>query len=160
MPSLSAEIFIKFPKDIKGETSQTGHVDEVPAIKVEWSMSRNIELTSSSRVTGRATVSDLIVTKSFDSSSNDLAKACFNATALDEIVVTFRKDVGDASLDYLTYTLGDCLISSYAVAAAGDAPMETFTISFIKAKSKYKKLANDHSPASDHEFEFDLRARN
>ncbi len=159
MPSLSSEIFIKFPNDIKGETSQAGHVDEVPASGVQWEVRRAVELSAGSRQTGRASFSDVIVTKEFDSASNDLAKACFLASALDEIVITYRKDAGDESLDYLVYTLNDCLISSYSVVAEDGRPKESLTISYIKLKSKYKKQANDHSAASEHEFEFDLRGR-
>lgn len=159
MPSLSSEIFIKFPNDIKGETSQVGHEDEVPANNVQWSVKRSAELSSGSRQTGRATFGDLVITKELDSSSNDLAKACFLASALDEVVITFRKDAGDASLDYLVYTLGDCLISGYSVLAQDGRPVETVTVSYIKFKSTYKKQANDHSSASEHEFEFDLRGR-
>jgi type VI secretion system secreted protein Hcp len=155
-----AEIFIKFPNDIKGETSQAGHVDEVPVNSVQWGVNRQVELSAGSRQTGRATFSDVVITKEFDSASNDLAKACFTAAALDEIVITFRKDAGDESLDYLSYTLSDCLISSYSVSSGGSGrPMESMTIAYIKLKSTYKKQANDHSAASEHEFEVDLRGR-
>lgn len=159
MPSLSSEIFIKFPNDIKGETGQAGHEDEVPATGVQWGVHRSVELSAGSRQTGRASFSDVTIFKEFDSASNDLAKACFLASALDEIVITYRKDAGDESLDYLVYTLGDCLISSYAVIAEDGRPKESLTISYIKLKSTYKKQANDHSSASEHEFEFDLRGR-
>jgi type VI secretion system secreted protein Hcp len=154
-----AEIFVKFPKDIKGETSQAGHEDEVPASSVHWAVSRAVEIASAARQTGRATFSDVTITKEFDSASNDLAKACFSATHLDEIVITFRKDAGEESMDHLTYTLTDCLISSYSVAASSGRPMENITISYIKIASTYKKQANDHSSASEHTFEVDLRAR-
>ena len=100
-----AEIFIKFPNDIKGETSQAGHDDEVPVNSVQWAVNRQVELSPGSRQTGMATFSDVVITKEFDSASNYLAKACFSATALDEIVITFRKDAGETSLDYLTYHL-------------------------------------------------------
>ena len=53
MPSLSSEIFIKFPNDIKGETGQAGHEDEVTAthyvrdvlrVLPHWPKDRYIEL--------------------------------------------------------------------------------------------------------------------
>lgn len=156
---MAAEIFVKFPKDIKGETAQAGHVDEVPISSVQWGMGRNISIVSGSRQTSVPSFSDVVLTKQFDSASNDLAKACSFATPLDEIVITFRKDAGDASIGYLSYTLTDCLISSYTVSAATGAPVESVSISYIKIKSTYKKQASDHSAASDHEFEYDLRAR-
>lgn len=156
---MAAEIFAKFPNDIKGETSQAEHVDEVPLITVDWGVSRKVGIVSGSRQTSIPTFSDVVITKQIDSASNDLAKACFFATHLDEIVITFVKDAGDASLGYLAYTLSDCLISSYSITGVTGSPTESISISFIKIKSLYKKQANDHSSASDHEFEYDLRAR-
>lgn len=156
---MAAEIFAKFPKGIKGETVQAGHVDEVPISSIRWGLTRNISLVTGSRQTSVPSFSDVVMTKQIDSASSDLMKACALGTDLDEIVITFRKDAGEESLGYLTYTLSDCLISSYTVSAATGAPTETFSISYIKIASTYKKQASDHSSASDHEFEFDLRAR-
>lgn len=156
---MAAEIFAKFPKDIKGETAQAGHVDEVPISSIQWGLARNISLVSGSRQTSVPSFSDVVMTKQIDSASSDLAKACSFATPLDEIVITFRKDAGEESLGYLTYTLTDCLISSYTVSASLGAPTEAFSISYVKIASTYKKQASNHSSASDHEFEFDLRAR-
>ena len=156
---MAVSIYVKMPAGIKGEAEQTGHADEIAATSLHWGASRNISLATSGRETGLATVTDVVITKSVDSSSSDLAKASLLATALDEIVITFRKDAGDATLDYLTYTLSDCLISGYSLSAGGDTPMESVSISFIKIKGLYKKQATDHSSASDHEFEYNLRAR-
>jgi type VI secretion system secreted protein Hcp len=156
---MAVSIYIKMPAGIKGETEQAGHVEEIAATSLQFGIARNISIASSGRETGLPSVSDFTFTKSFDSSSNDLMKACLLATALDEIVITFRKDAGEASLDYLVYTLSDCLISSYQMSAGGETPMENVSISFIKIKSLYKKQASDHSAASEHEVEYDLRAR-
>lgn len=156
---MAAEIFAKFPNDIKGETSQAEHVDEVPLTSVQWGVGRAVSIVSGSRQTASPTFSDIVITKQIDSASNDLAKACFFATHLDEIVITFVKDAGEASTGYLAYTLTDCLISNYTISGATGSPTESISISFIKIKSLYKKQANDHSSASDHEFEYDLRAR-
>lgn len=156
---MAVSIFIKMPAGIKGETEQEGHAEEVAASSLSWGAARAISVASVGRETGLAVVSDMTFTKSFDSASNDLANACLLATPLDEIVITFRKDAGEASLDYLAYTLTDCLISNYSFSAGGDTPVETVSISFIKIKALYKKQASDHSAASEHEIEYSLRAR-
>jgi type VI secretion system secreted protein Hcp len=156
---MAVAIYIKFPAGIKGETEQAGHEEEVAATSLQWGAGRAISIASVGRETGLATVSDIVFTKSFDSASNDLANACLLATPLDEIVITFRKDAGEASLDYLAYTLTDCLISNYSMSAGGETPVESVSISFIKIKGLYKKQASDHSAASEHEFEYSLRAR-
>lgn len=156
---MAVSIYIKLPAGIKGEAEQAGHEDEIAATSLQWGASRSISIATSGRETGLAMISDMTFTKSLDSSSNDLFKACSLATALDEIVITFRKDAGDASMDYLIYTLTDSLISGYSFSAGGDTPMESVSISFTKIKAVYKKQATDHSSASENEFEYNLRAR-
>jgi type VI secretion system secreted protein Hcp len=156
---MAVSIFAKFPSGITGEAKQAGHEDEVVVQSVSWAVGRAISLTGGSRDTGVATFSDVSITKEADSASSDLAVACAKATPLDEIVITFVKDAGDDQIDYITYTLSNCLISSYTVSAGAGNPIESVSIAYNKIKALYKKQADDHSSASDHEFEYDLLAR-
>lgn len=158
---MAVSIFGKFPSGIKGESQQAGHEDEVVVTSTSFGVSRPAALTGNSRATGVAAFTDFIITKETDSASNDLFLACTKATPLDEIVITFVKDAGDDQLDYLTYTLSNCLISGYMLSGTtgGDTPIENVSISFTKIKSVYKKQENDHSGSSDHEMEYDLMAR-
>ncbi len=156
---MAVAIFAKFPAGIKGESLQAGHTDEIPVTSFQFGIGRGVSLTGNARETSVASFSEIVITKSMDSASNDLAAACAKATPLDEIVITFVKDAGDDQLDYLTYTLTDSLISGYSVSSGGDTPSESISINYIKIKSVYKKQASDHSSASDHEFEYDLLAR-
>ncbi len=158
---MAVSIFGKFPSGIKGESQQAGHEDEVVILSLNWGLTRPASLTGNSRATGVAAFSDISIMKQTDSASNDLFLACAKATALDEIVITFVKDAGDDQLDYLAYTLSNCLISGYQLSGStgGDTPTENVTISFTKIKGLYKKQGSDHSSSSDHEAEYDLMAR-
>ena len=158
---MAVSIFIKFPNGITGETQQARHVGEVAADSLSWGVARNVSLTAHSRETSLPTVSEVTFTKKVDSASHDLVKACLFATALDEITISFVKDAGDESMDYLVYTLKKGLISGYGFSGAtgADTPFETYSISFTEIKGIYHKPADDHSAASDHEFEYDLMAR-
>ncbi len=158
---MAVSIFGKFPSGITGEAKQAGHEEEVVILSLSWGVSRSISLTGGSRDTGVASFSDVSIQKEADSASSDLFAACTKATPLDEIVITFVKDAGDDQIDYLTYTLSNCLISSYQVSGSsgGGNPMESVSISFNKIKALYKKQEDDHSSSSDHEAEYDLMAR-
>ena len=158
---MAVSIYAKFPNGITGEAKQAGHEDEVVILSLSWGVSRPATLTGNSRQTGVPSFSDVSLAKETDSASHDLFMACAKATALDEIVITFVKDAGDQHMDYLQYTLKNCLISSYQVSGSsgGTTASESISISYTDIKALYKKQESDHTGSSDHEAEFDLMAR-
>lgn len=158
---MASAIFIKFPNGIAAETSQTGHEESVAATSVQWGVSRSVSsaFTSSGRETSTPVFSELVFTKMFDSSSNDLALAAAKGKSMDEVTITFRKDTGDDQMDYLVYTLKDVLISSYTMSSGGETPMESLSLNYTNIKGVYTKQADDHSAGSEHEFEYNLRAQ-
>ncbi len=158
---MASAIFIKFPNGIAAETSQTGHEESVAAISVQWGVSRSVSssFTSSGRETSTPNFSEMVFTKMFDSSSNDLALAAAKGKSMDEVTVTFRKDTGEDQMDYLVYTLKDVLISSYSMSSGGETPMESLSLNYTHIKGVYTKQADDHAAGSEHEFEYDLRAQ-
>ena len=158
---MASAIFIKFPNGIAAETSQTGHEESVAATSVQWGVSRAVSssFTSSGRETSTPNFSELVFTKMFDSSSNDLALAAAKGKSMDEVTITFRKDTGDDQMDYLVYTLKDVLISSYSMSSGGETPMESLSLNYTKLKGLYVKQADDHSAGSEHEFEYNLRTQ-
>ena len=158
---MASAIFIKFPNGIAAETSQTGHEESVAATSIQWGVSRSVSssFTSSGRETSTPVFSELVFTKMFDSSSNDLALAAAKGKSMDEVTITFRKDTGEDQMDYLVYTLKDVLISSYSMSSGGETPMESLSLNYTNIKGVYVKQADDPSAGSEHEFEYDLRAQ-
>lgn len=158
---MASAIFIKFPNGITAETTQDGHEGSVAATSVQWGVSRAVttSFTSSGRETSTPIFSELVFTKMFDSSSNDLAYAAAKGKSMDEVTITFRKDTGEDQMDYLVYTLKDVLISSYSVSSGGETPMESLSLNYTNIHSKYVKQADDHSAGSEHEFEYNLRTQ-
>lgn len=157
---MAAGIFINLGNGIKGESEQEEHVDEISASSIQWGVGRGVSsYTSGNRETSSPSFSEMVFTKTFDISSNDIAKAAAMGISLSEVVVTLRKDTGEGGIDYLVYTLTDCLISGYSVSSGGTTPMESVSLNYVKIKSVYKKLATDHSDAGENDFEYDLRAQ-
>lgn len=158
---MASAIFIKFPNGIAAETTQAGHEESVAASSVQWGVSRAVSssFTSAGRETSTPVFSELVFTKMFDSSSNDLATAAAKGKSMDEVTVTFRKDTGEDQMDYLIYTLTDVLISSYSLSSGGETPMESISLNYTKIQAKYVKQADDHSAGSEHEFEYNLRTQ-
>jgi type VI secretion system secreted protein Hcp len=102
--------------------------------------------------------------KWYDASSPYIALACMQGKGFDEIVFMARKDSGDAHLDYLTVTMKNCIITSYAMSQAhgesdtDDMINETLSFSCEKICVKYVVQADDHSAGNEHEIEYDVAA--
>ena len=157
---MAAGIFINLGSGIKGESEQEGHIDTISASSIQWGVGRAVgTYTSGNRETSSPSFSELVFTKTFDISSNDIAVAASMGKSLAEVTITLRKDTGEGGIDYLVYTLTDCIISGYSVSSGGTTPMESVSLNYVKIKSVYKKLATDHSDAGENEFEYDLRAQ-
>ncbi len=83
--------------------------------------------------------------------------------SFDEVVLTIRKDSGDAHLDYLHITMTNVIISQYEILGDGERMqgqtiMEDVGLSFENMKIKYTVQADDHSAGDEHEIEYDIAA--
>ncbi len=153
--------FLDVP-DIKGESKVRGHKDEIDIQGLRWGVtSRSPGASGRRRV--RASVHDLTVLKSYDRASPLLTLATLRGQAFDEIVLTVRKDGGDAHLDYLKVTMTNCILTDYQMENGGtDDPLtvisEAVDIEFETIRILYVQQADDHSAGDAQEVEFDVVA--
>ena len=153
--------FLKIP-DVKGESATKGHEDEIAINGLSWGLGR-AGLGGSGRARSRAEVDNLTVLKFYDAASPFLARAVHQGRGFDEIVITLRKDSGEAHLDYLQVTLTNCTIADYRMANGGtDDPLtdisEAVEIGFEAIAIRYIVQADDLSAGAEHEVEFDIEA--
>lgn len=150
--------------DIQGESRRVDHEDEIDVKGVHWKIEH---ATSSARGSGRtrsrARVDSLTCYKETDASSAYLALACLQGKSFDEMVLTLRKDSGDAHLDYLIITMENVLVSGFEMMNDGsdaddDVVTERVALSFEKVNYQYTVQADDHSAGDEHEVEFDIVA--
>lgn len=152
--------YLKLP-DIDGESRRADHEGEIDIIGTNWSMSQPAtQQIGSGRVKSRAVIQPITLTKLYDAASPYIALACMQAKPFDEVVITFRKDSGDAHLDYLAITLTNVIITDYKTLAAptDEEITELVSLAFEKIKVKYTVQADDHSKGDEHEVEYDLSA--
>lgn len=150
--------YMKLP-DIDGESRRADHEDEIDLLSIDWSMAQAATMqVGSGRTRSRATVNPISVTKSYDASSPYIALACMQGKAFDEVVISFRKDSGEAHLDYLKITLTNVVISSYnfSGSAMGEEITDSLSLSFEKINVLYTMQADDHSSGDEHEIEYDV----
>lgn len=156
--------FLRIP-DIAGESTAKRHEDEVDIHGIDWGAAQKAKSArpGSGRTRQRAIVSPLEVHKFYDASSPYLALAAMQGKSFDEIVLSIRKDSGDAHLDYLVIILTNCAISAYNMFNDGvDDPLTTIServaITFEHVAIKYTVQADDHSAGDEHEIEYDVAA--
>lgn len=152
--------YLKIP-DIDGESQRAEHEDEIDIHDVSWAVEQaSVAQVGRGRSQSRARVDALKFRKYYDASSPYLALACMQAKSFDEIVLTVRKDSGEAHLDYLTITMSNVIISSYNVVGNKDDRHDMIEeeggLSFEQINIKYVVQADDHSAGDEHEIEYDV----
>lgn len=160
MANLTA--YMKIP-DVPGESQRAEHEEEIDIHDVQWIIEQaSVAQVGRGRSQSRAQVDALKCKKYYDASSPYLALACMQAKSFDEIILSVRKDSGEAHLDYLVITMTNVIISSYHVIGAGDNGgqmiEEMFGLSFEEVNINYTVQADDHSAGDEHEVEFDIAA--
>ncbi len=155
--------YLKIP-DIAGESMRAGHEGEIEVHRIRWSVAREARATiGSGRVSARARVSPIHLDKWCDASSPYLALAAMQGRLFAEVIVAFRRDSGDAHVDYLTITLGNVAVSSYEMLDAYnevDEPVvrlpERIGLAFERVEIRYLAQDADHSAGDAHEIAYDV----
>lgn len=109
---------------------------------------------------GKANFQDLNVTSWYEKSTHELMKSCTKGTHHEKITLVCRK-AGDTPLEYITYVLKDCIITSVSTGGSGgeDRLTVNFSINFgefeIKYQEQNKKGAKE---GASKDFKFDIAA--
>lgn len=154
--------YLKVP-DIDGESNQKDHGGEIDIYGVSFfSEKANQATVGKGRTSSRATMSPITVNKLLDSASPYLLLANLQGKAFDEVIITLRKDSGEAHLDYLTITLTNVIISAVDAAYGGHngngREQEKISFQFENITMKYIEQSGDGSAGDEHEIEYDIAA--
>ncbi|MDO6584916.1 type VI secretion system tube protein Hcp [Salipiger sp. 1_MG-2023] len=162
--------YLKIP-DIDGESQRAEHEDEIDITDIMWSIEQAATAqTGRGRARARADVSSLTCRKVYDASSPYIALAAMQAKSFKDVIVTVRRDSGEAHLDYLTITMTNTIISHYEIDGVGRITdserveregqelQERIGFAFENIKVKYVVQEEDHSAGDEHEIEFDIAA--
>jgi type VI secretion system secreted protein Hcp len=135
---MAVDMFIKIG-DIKGESKDEKHSDEVDVLAWSWGLSQSGTAHSGTGAgAGKVNVQDISLTKWVDSSSTALITAACKGTHIKEAKLTVRK-AGDKPLEYIKITLTDVLVSSVQTGGSGgeDRLTENVVLNFAKFKVEY-----------------------
>src|SRR5258707_2678274 len=106
---MAVDMFLKID-DIKGESKDSKHKDEVDVLAWSWGMSQSgTTHTGGGGGAGKVSVQDISVIKYVDKSSPVLQLACCNGKHFKEALLTVRK-AGETPLEYLKITMKEVII--------------------------------------------------
>jgi type VI secretion system secreted protein Hcp len=156
---MAVDMFLKLP-DIKGESQDDKHKDEIDILSWSWGVSQSGTMgAGGGGGAGKASFQDLSVTKWVDQASPKLLSAVSTGKHIKEALLTVRK-AGEKPLEYLKITLTDCLISSVSTGGSGgeDRLTENISINFGEVKFEYTVQKQDGTAGGVVPFGYNLKA--
>ena len=135
---MAVDMFLKID-DIKGESVDKTHKDEIQVLSWSWGLSQSGSTHAGpGGGAGKVNVQDLSFTKHIDTSTPNLIKMCCNGKHFKQALLTVRK-AGGTAVEYLKIKLVDVLISAVSTGGSGgeDLLTENVTINFGKFEVVY-----------------------
>ena len=157
---MATDIFAKIG-DIKGESLDAKHKDEVEVLSWSWGVSQSGTMAyGGGGGEGKASFNDFNFTHHVDKASPNLMKACATGEHIKEATITVRK-AGKGQQEFLIIKMSDVLITSVNPGGSADAAAfaEAVAMQFAKVDLEYKpRKANGTLDAGVH-FKYDIKAQ-
>ena len=158
---MAVDIFAKLG-DIKGESTDSKHKDEVEVLSYSWGVTNPAHIGTGGGGggggAGRATFQDLSIVHRLDKASPKLLEACATGEHLKEATITFRK-AGKGQQDFLIIKMNDVIITGVVQSApSSEAGSETVSLEFGKVDWEFKPQKPDGSLDAGIHFKFDIKA--
>ncbi len=156
---MAADIFAKIG-DIKGESLDDKHKDEIEVLSISWGVSNSGSMASGSGGgEGKASFQDLSFTHNVDKASPVLMQACATGTHMKDATITHRK-AGKGQHEYLVVKMNDVIITGVTHGGSGSGDLsENVSIAFAKVNVEYKPQKADGSLDAGIFFKYDLKAQ-
>ncbi len=156
---MASDTFAKLG-DIKGESLDDKHKDEIEVLSFSWGVSNAGSMSfGSGGGDGKATFHDLSFVHKVDKASPVLMQTCATGAHLKDGTITVRK-AGKGQQEFLIIKMNDVIITSVSHGAAGgDGATENVSIAFAKVAVEYKPQKADGSLDAGIHFKYDLKAQ-
>jgi type VI secretion system secreted protein Hcp len=156
---MAADIFAKLG-DIKGESLDSKHKDEVEVLSWSWGVNQSGALgPGGGSGVGKANFNDFNFTHHVDKASPVLLRACATGEHIKEATITVRK-AGKSQHEYLIIKMSDIIITGVAPSGSGDsaATAESVALRFAKVDYEYKPQKADGSLDAGIHFKYDIKS--
>jgi len=156
---MASDIFAKIG-DIKGESQDDKHKEEIELLSWSWGVSQTgTPGTGGGGGAGKATFNDFSFLHRIDKASPNLLKACATGEHIKEATITARK-AGKGQQEFLIIKMNDVIVTSVALSSSGDtaAASESVALRFAKVDFEYKPQKPDGSLDAGVAFKYDIKA--
>ena len=157
---MAADIFAKIG-DIKGESLDSKHKDEVEVLSWSWGVSQSGSMAhGGGGGEGKANFNDFNFTHHVDKASPVLLSACATGNHIKEATITVRK-AGKGQQEFLIIKMSDVIITSVNPSGSGDAAAtaESVALRYAKVALEYKPQKADGSLDAGIFFKYDIKAQ-
>jgi type VI secretion system secreted protein Hcp len=153
---VAPDIFAKLG-DIKGESLDDKHKDEIELLSWSWGVTNGSKVVGGGAGAGKASFHDFSFTHKIDKASPVLMQACATGVHLKEATITHRK-AGKGQQEYLIIKMNDVIVTAVADSDNGEANLESVSLAFAKVDLEYKPQKPDGSLDAGVHFKYDLKA--
>ena len=154
---MASDIFAKLG-DIKGESGDSKHKDEIEVLSYSWGVTNSGSMAhGSGGGEGKATFHDLSFVHKIDKASPVLMQTCATGAHIKEAMITHRK-AGKGQQEYLVVKMNDVIVTGVTHGGSGDGDSENVSLSFAKVSLEYKPQKPDGSLDAGVFFKYDLKA--
>jgi type VI secretion system secreted protein Hcp len=155
---MATDIFAKIG-DIKGESLDSKHKDEIEVLSFSWGVANSGPTGSGGGAgAGKAIFQDLAIVHGVDKATPALLKACATGLHIKDATITHRK-AGKGQQEFLIIKLNDVTITAVDHSGSEGQPYaESVTLRFAKVDFEYKPQRADGSLDPGLHFKYDLKA--
>jgi type VI secretion system secreted protein Hcp len=157
---MASDIFAKIG-DIKGESTDDKHKDEIDVLSYSWGVTQTGTLAfGGGGGAGKAQFSDFQFMTTTSKASPKLFLSCASGEHIKEATITVRKAGEGKREDYLIIKMNDVLVSSFQTSGSSgqDRPTESVSMAFAKVEFTYKPQNADGSLGTPVTAGWDLKA--
>ena len=154
---MAVDMFIKID-DIKGESADGKHKDEIDVLAWSWGMTQSgTTHMGHGGGAGKVNVQDISFTKYVDKATPNLLSMCSSGKHFKEAKLIVRK-AGGNPLEYIKLTMKDGLISSVSTGGSGgeDRLTENVTLNFSAFEYEYVPQKGDGSADSSSPIKWNI----
>jgi type VI secretion system secreted protein Hcp len=155
---MATDIFAKIG-DIKGESLDSKHKDEIEVLAWSWGVSQGGSMSSGGGGgQGKASFQDFHITHFIDKASPNLLKACATGEHIKEATITARK-AGKGQQEFLIVKMNDIIITGVSPSGNGSdgGLVENVTMQAAKVDLEYKPQKGDGSLDAGLHFKYDIK---
>ena len=153
---MAADIFAKIG-DIKGESLDDKHKDEIEVLTWSWGVTNAGRAGGAGGGAGKASFHDLSFTHKIDKASPALMKACATGVHVKEATITHRK-AGKGQQEFLVFKMNDLIITAVTSGDSEEGQLESVSLAFAKLDLEYRPQRPDGSLDAGVHFKYDIKS--